>query len=191
MPKLQRRLFFFAESPREAANHATVITYEQIEHIAETVSREGWREDFLQEMADEQPAVVELLFSQSLEMLTAEERNYLLFLAAVLWKTAQTLRPLPQTLERSFLEEAEDRNWALLNTSSARKFTDRVAVFFEDYPEEDLLAFVEDALFPAEDPEREEFTTREGREPMFVVLKTLIDVLFLEERISPQSSGQP
>ncbi|RMF27865.1 MAG: hypothetical protein D6765_06880 [Bacteroidetes bacterium] len=174
-------MFFFAQRLRETANLQIVITYEQIEQIAESLSREGWREDFLQEMADSQPALVELLFSESLEMLTPEERNYLLFLAAVLWQTAQTLRPLRQTLDRSFLEEVEDRNWALLNASAERKFTDRVAVFFENYPEEDLLAFVEDALFPAEDPEREEFITREGREPMFVVLKTLIDALFVEE----------
>ena len=46
-------------------------------------------------------------------------------------------------------------------------------VFFENYQQEDLLAFVEDSLIDDED----EIVTKVGREPMFVALKSIIDCL--------------
>ena len=46
-------------------------------------------------------------------------------------------------------------------------------VFFEDYAQEDMLAFVEDNLVEDEDST----ITKEGREPIFVALKSVIDVL--------------
>jgi len=46
-------------------------------------------------------------------------------------------------------------------------------IFFKDYPQEDLLAFAEDALTEDDDSP----VTAEGREPMMVFLKTAIDVM--------------
>ena len=54
---------------------------------------------------------------------------------------------------------------------TAKKFRERLDVFFQDYFQEDLLAFVEDSL----SEEEEEMVTKIGREPMFVALKTIID----------------
>jgi len=45
-------------------------------------------------------------------------------------------------------------------------------IFFKNYFQEDLLAFVEDSLIE----EEEGLVTKVGREPMFVALKSIIDV---------------
>ena len=56
---------------------------------------------------------------------------------------------------------------------TAKRFRDRMDIFFENYSQEDLLAFVEDNLVEDEDS----LVTKEGREPMFVALKSVIDIL--------------
>ena len=58
------------------------------------------------------------------------------------------------------IEEIEEQNWTLLNETKAKGFREKLDAFFEDYPQEDLLAFVEDALVEDED----DFLTKEGKE---------------------------
>jgi hypothetical protein len=70
------------------------------------------------------------------------------------------------------IDQAEEDNWALLEPVKSKRFSDKADVFFKNYPQEDLLAFVEDMLTDDENTE----VTKEGREPMFVALKTIIDV---------------
>ena len=50
-------------------------------------------------------------------------------------------------------------------------------MFFENTQQEDLLAFIEDSLTPGEDDDEEFPVTEEGAEAMFVMLKTVVDVL--------------
>jgi hypothetical protein len=69
------------------------------------------------------------------------------------------------------LSVAEEKNWELLESITAKRFRDRLDVFFKDNKQTDLLAFVEDMLLDEED----ELLTKEGREPMFVILKSIID----------------
>ena len=72
------------------------------------------------------------------------------------------------------VENAEERNWTILKLAKGRDFQERLNAFFEDHPEkEDLLSFIEDALLEDEDSP----VTAEGREPLFVSLKTVIDCL--------------
>ena len=61
-----------------------------------------------------------------------------------------------------------------LETVKSNNSRDRMTVFFDDSDQEDLLAFVEDAL--VEDDE-DSVVTKEGREPIFVALKTVIDII--------------
>ena len=58
-------------------------------------------------------------------------------------------------------------------TNISRKFNEKIDPFFKDYPQEDLLAFVEDSLVQDEDSE----ITNEGRDYIFIALKTIIDSL--------------
>lgn len=119
-----------------------------------------------------QPALLAYLFSEHFDLLTQDEREYLLYLTLVIWKTVESLRE-GKVISEKEVEIAEEKNWDLLSHVVARRFRERVDVLFQDYAQEDLLAFVEDALMDDEDT----LVSKEGREPMFVSLKTIIDVL--------------
>ena len=70
------------------------------------------------------------------------------------------------------ISQQEEKNWEVLHASKTKDFRDRVTPFFEDYFQEDLLAFVEDALVEDEDEDGEEVVTTDGRPALFVSLKT-------------------
>jgi len=72
------------------------------------------------------------------------------------------------------IEEAEEKNWTILSEQKVKSFREKINVFFDGYPQEDLLAFAEDAL---EMEHEDQVVTTIGRPPIFIALKTLIDVL--------------
>lgn len=151
-----------------------VITEEIIDATAEAI---GSSEDQLlasiEDFRHQQPVLFEYFFSEDFEAFTKDEKDYALFLALVIFESVKKVNPdCPSISESSFLE-AEDVNWELLQKVTARRFKERIDVFFDGYGQEDLLAFVEDSLVEDED----NLITKEGREPLFVFLKTLIDCL--------------
>ncbi len=132
--------------------------------------------------AEAQPVLVGWLVSETFDILTEAERAYLLYLALVIWKAAMEVHEELPPVDEARIGELEERNWAILNESPSGSFRHRLDPFFEDYPQEDLLAFVEDALVLDEADEMEGqpdelVVTREGREPLFIGLKTAIDAL--------------
>ncbi len=132
--------------------------------------------------ADAQPVLAGWLVSDTFDILTEAEREYLLYLALVIWKAATEVAGELPVADEALIGELEERNWAMLNATKAGPFRQRLDPFFEKYPQEDLLAFVEDALAIEEEsdedaPELE--VTREGREPLFIALKTVIDALLV------------
>jgi len=60
-----------------------------------------------------------------------------------------------------------------MEANVGKKFRERLDEFFEETKQEDLLAFIEDALLDDE----ESPVSKEGREPMFVTLKAVIDTI--------------
>jgi len=72
--------------------------------------------------------------------------------------------------------EAEEKNYEMLELSAGKKFRDRLDPFFENSDQEDLIAFAEEAVLEDED-DPESLVTKEGREPIFIALKTMVDVL--------------
>ena len=121
-----------------------------------------------------QPALLGYVFSEDFELLTHEERDFMLYLLIVIWKSVEKVKgELPPT-PADLLEEAEEHNWEILDKVNEKRFRDRMTVFFDDSDQEDLLAFIEDAL--VEDDE-DSVVTKEGREPIFVALKTVVDVI--------------
>ena len=136
--------------------------------------------DYQAEMEDfraNQPVILSYFFSENFNVLTAEEREYLLYLALVIWKSIKQVRPDLPTIDEDKLGNAEEKNFELFAAATGRRFRDKLDVFFENYEQEDLLAFVEDALeIDDEDTGNFQVTTI-GREPIFMALKTLIDVL--------------
>lgn len=125
-------------------------------------------------LGKKQPALLGYVFSEDFELLTQNEREYLLYLILVVYKSVEKVLGTLPTIHADSLAEAEERNWEILDKVTATRFRDRMTPFFEDSEQEDLLAFVEDAL--VEDDE-DTVITKEGREPIFVAMKTVIDVL--------------
>ena len=121
-----------------------------------------------------QPAAYAYLFTSALDVLTVEEREYLLYLAIVIRKAILQERKALPTLTEEQIGEREEANYGLLPEGGGR-FRDKLTPFFEQSKEEDLLAFVEDALEIDTEDEDEFSVTPEGREPIFLTLKTLID----------------
>lgn len=127
----------------------------------------------IEEMKEKQPALLAYFLSEDFHLLTEDENEYLLYLGIVIWKSIEETTPgLPEVTEKA-LEMAEEINWDLLSQVTSNKFRERMNVFFDNYSQEDLLAFVEDALIDDEDS----FISKEGREPLFVTLKSVIDAL--------------
>ncbi len=125
-------------------------------------------------MNDQQPILLGYLFSENFEAFTQNEREYLLFLSAVIWKSVFRVWGRQEEVTEANLEAAEERNWSTIQNSSAQRFRERLNVFFDENPaQEELLAFVEDALLDDE----ESPVTTEGREPLFISLKSIIDCL--------------
>lgn len=122
----------------------------------------------------EQPVLLAYLFSENFDAFLDREREYLLFLVLVIVESAKAKaqQPLP-VISEDVLGEAEEANWSTIQTVSAKRFRERLDVFFENTNQEDLLAFVEDALIDEEDG----LLSKEGREPIFIVLKSIIDAL--------------
>ena len=137
-------------------------------------------EETVRRFASDQPALFAYLIGDNEGVFSQDEEDFLLYLALVIFKSVETANPdgLP-LIDEEEISSADEANWTLMESSKATDFHKRLDVFYEKSPQEDLMAFVEDSLVTeAENQEGEPFTlTAEGREPMFVALKTLIDVL--------------
>lgn len=125
------------------------------------------------EFATEQPALAEFLFAPSFEVLTKDERDYLLFLSRVIYTSCEAQLPADFKVNLEKLSAKEEANWDLWSQTKQGSFKEKLDIFFEGTPQEDLLAFIEDSLFYDED----NAISKIGREPMFIALKTIVDVL--------------
>jgi hypothetical protein len=117
------------------------------------------------------------VFSEDFDLLTQEERELMLYLMLVIWQSILRDGGEVEPVSKLALEDAEERNWELLDTVKENRFRERITVFFDDSDQEDLLAFVEDSLVDDDDST----VTQEGREPIFVALKSVIDILTKHE----------
>ncbi|RMG77240.1 MAG: hypothetical protein D6714_20090 [Bacteroidetes bacterium] len=146
-----------------------------IEQVAEAVGRlNGETEPLVAELKQKEPAILAYLTSDGFGILTNPERDYLLYLALVLWRSVEAVAPAKRPVTQDEIGEAEEANWSAFNENIGKKFRDRLDVFFEQTQQEDLLAFIEDALIADEE---DEILTKEGREPVFIALKTILDCL--------------
>lgn len=160
-----------------------MITESTIEQVLQRFENQS--EDFekaVQEFGERQPALLSFLMSDTDGVLTEDEQDFMLYLATVIFTAVEREREDIPTFSPDEIAEIEENNWELLDSTKGKSFREQLDVFFENYPQEDLLAFVEDALAAeAEDEDGETFSmTEESQEPMFVTLKTVIDVLTSE-----------
>lgn len=145
-----------------------------IEEVATTLDMESQKYDeAIVAMQAKQPILFSYLLSENFKLLTKEEKEYLLYLGLILWKVIENHEVTIPVLTAEEIEEIEEKNWTLFNEAENRNFRTKLDAFFEGYSQEDLLAFIEDALVEDEDS----FVTKEGRDLIFIGLKTTIDAL--------------
>jgi hypothetical protein len=146
-----------------------------IDHVAVRLGTiEEEREAAVVALEQEQPILLAYLFSENFGAFLDREREYILFLVLVIIESIKAKHPnqiVP--IDEEKLSEAEEENWTKVQTVKAQRFRERLDVFFKDTNQEDLLAFIEDALLD----EEEGLLSKEGREPIFIVLKSIVDAL--------------
>jgi hypothetical protein len=149
-----------------------------IDEVAEKIGNlNGDIDALFAEFKQEQPAILAYLTSESFNVLTNAEKDYLLYLALVIWKSIGEVDPISSTITQKQIAESEEDNWAQLNESVSKNFRERLTPFFDETEQEDLLAFVEDSLTLDEEADADLNLSKEGRDPIFIALKTIIDCL--------------
>lgn len=152
-------------------NKLPFISEQAIDQAAEALNAsEIAFERAIQSLEQQQPAVLGYIFSEDFEAFTQEEREYALYLLLVCWNALGADAVQMPAVTAEALVEAEERNWDLVQDLPNSQ--DRLGVFFRDYPQEDLLAFLEDAT---SDDDDDEIVTKEGREALFIALKSILD----------------
>jgi hypothetical protein len=117
------------------------------------------------------------LFSDdNFHLLTDEEKGYVHYLGLVAWLAVRQVNGNVPPVDNEAIGLAEEHNYERLETASARRFEERLETFFEDTDQEALLSFAAEAVLE-EGEEEGLVVTPEGRETVFVAIKTVIDVL--------------
>ena len=128
-------------------------------------------DQILRELDSRQPYLLGYLFSDSFETLSENEKELLVFATLVIYKCTQS--EVQREISYQEIEEAEANNYTLLDEKLTYK--EQMDIFFNNYIQEDLLAFVEDFI---DDDEGDEFAvTPESKLPLFLALKSIIDVV--------------
>ncbi len=129
-------------------------------------------EVLLERFKEAQPQVLAYVFSETFALLVPEEKEQLLFMNLVLWSvlTKHGGQALP-ILSDQIIGDSEEQNWSKF-LGEKGSFREKLNIFFENYPQEDLLAFVEDFLMSEEE---EGDLSKEGQEYLFIGLKSIMD----------------
>ncbi|WP_020568449.1 hypothetical protein [Neolewinella persica] len=150
-----------------------MIKESTIERVIERL--EAGEDDFaleIQDFAHAQPHLTAYLTNEENESFNDSERTLLLFGAITIYQSVCDEMTEPSLASEAMIGQAEEENYALMPAKGS--FRDRLTPFFEDSDEEELLAFIEDLLVAEEG---EDPISKEAREPMFIALKTVVDVL--------------
>lgn len=154
------------------------VSEEVLDNIVERFDdSESAYEKAVEQFEQSQPILLSYLFSEEFEVFTSDEKEFMLLLATIIFSANQEVNGLRAQIDEKQIADAEEANWAKLESANVSRFHERLDIFFKDYEQEDLLAFVEDALA---DDEEDPIVTKEAREAMFVTLKTVIDCLTKE-----------
>lgn len=153
-----------------------LIPEDIIEAVVEALEEsEETPEMQIEQLEKEQPMLLAYLANEQFDTLTEEERSYLFYLTWVMYQSAKSseqVKVLPMITEDA-LGEAEEANWETYLDNTSKDFRRRLDPFFEATEQEDLLAFLEDALIDDDDAT----ITEVGRDLLFIGLKTVMDCI--------------
>ena len=152
-----------------------MITETTIERVLDRL--ESGVDAFEQEIADfseAQPHLMAYLVNEENDIFNEAELEQLLFAALVIYQSITDQRLEPAQAPPDLIEQAEEQNYQIINGVKGN-FRAKLDPFFDTTKEEDLLAFIEDLL--TVEAGEDGAVTKEAREPLFVTLKTVVDVL--------------
>lgn len=127
----------------------------------------------LKHLASEQPDLIAFIDQENYSLLTNDEIALLEYLTLVIYFSSMKMIEKTIQIQGKSLEAAEEDNWNTFNELTAKSFFNKLDSFFKDYPQEDLLALVEDSIQQDED----NIVTPVGREIIFVACKSIIDTI--------------
>lgn len=154
-----------------------MIKEEQIDTVIEKLSLEPMIfETHLQEWIEWQPMIASYVFSDTFSLLNEDEKEAFVFGSTIILTIAKESAVAQGKITEDEIGELEEVNYEIFESQKAKDFRSKMDAFFQDYPEEDLLAFVEDLCI---DEEEENFT-EDGMKVMIIGLKTMIDLMFVE-----------
>ena len=142
-----------------------MISESQIESTINGFSSEGFEQIVEHNLP---PDIRDYLLIETINNLLEDERSLFYFCLATLTECLPAA--FPQTeLELDKLISMEEDNWS--KRDKYRSWEDSLNAYFDNYPEEDLLAFVEDMLVDDDDQQ----LSTAGKEIIFISCKSLID----------------
>ncbi len=141
--------------------------------IQELESEADTYEQQMEALATAQPHLLAFVTHDDNDAFTEEEQRLLLFATLVIYRSTAAEDSPPPPVPAAKIEQGEEANYAIMQAAKGN-FRTKLDPFFAITREEDLLAFIEDLI----SGETEEDTiTKEAREPLFIALKTVVDVL--------------
>jgi len=150
------------------------ISEEIINPVIDEISdQEEIYEQRMLEFSEAQPFLLAFLLSEGFNVLEEHEKSMLLYLCMIVYYSVQAEEPELDVVELEEIQSIDEANWTTVDSKKFKTMKEIADHFFDGYEQEDLLAFVEDAL--VEDEEYE--ISAIGRNVIFVSLKSFIDVL--------------
>jgi len=127
----------------------------------------------LAEIMETQPALLAFLNQESIDILLEDEKDILWYIVLVVYHSILKSEEEIAEISDETLGKKEESNWTLFQEQPRGTFREKITVFFDNYHQEDLLAFVEDTL----ELDDESPMTSVGREVIFISAKSIIDTL--------------
>jgi hypothetical protein len=120
----------------------------------------------------EQLLINAILTDENLDVLKEDEYDLIWFIVVVIIGAIKdAVKSDIPALDKRIYQNWEEVNWKLWNETKAADFREKLNPFFKNYPQEDLLAFLEDSLESDEEME----INPVAQEITFVISKSLID----------------
>ena len=149
-----------------------MVSEKEIDRIIQELEEASVYQDRLKSVVESQEAIVSYLESEGFEILSNDERDLLWYLTVVVIESVKDSGLSISDVKVKDIESTEEKNYSSLENEHI-KFSEMADLLFDGYPEEDLLAFIEDTVIPDE----ENFPSPVGRKVIFMTMKTIIDVV--------------
>jgi len=129
--------------------------------------------DSLAKIMESNPALLAFLGQESIDILLEEEKDIFWYITLVICTAVERSNFEYNDITDVNLEECEEKNWEIYQGQPRGSFREKITPFFNNYNQEDLLAFVEDTL----ELDDTSPITAVGREVIFISTKSIIDTL--------------